>query len=85
LYPWPEEQIASVLSRYERATQVVWLQEEPENMGAWYFVHERLHKLLRDDYELRHATRIESGSPASGSAALHSLEQEDLLDRALTL
>jgi 2-oxoglutarate dehydrogenase E1 component len=83
LYPWPEQQIASVLSRYERASEVVWLQEEPENMGAWYFVHERLHKLLRDDYQLRHVSRIESGSPASGSAALHSLEQEDLLTRAL--
>ncbi|HZQ26426.1 MAG TPA: multifunctional oxoglutarate decarboxylase/oxoglutarate dehydrogenase thiamine pyrophosphate-binding subunit/dihydrolipoyllysine-residue succinyltransferase subunit [Acidimicrobiales bacterium] len=84
LYPWPEEQIGAVLSRYERASEVVWLQEEPENMGAWYFVHERLHKLLRDDYQLRHVSRIESGSPASGSAALHTLEQDDLLGRALS-
>jgi 2-oxoglutarate dehydrogenase E1 component len=81
LYPWPDEQIATVVARYERATQVCWLQEEPENMGGWYFVAGRLHKLLENDYEILHVTRIESGSPASGSAALHSLEQSDLLDR----
>jgi len=83
LYPWPEDQIASVLAKYERATEVVWLQEEPENMGSWYFVAGRLHKLVGEDYKIGHVTRIESGSPASGSAALHSLEQNDLIARVL--
>ena len=83
LYPWPEDQIASVLAKYERATEVVWLQEEPENMGSWYFVAGRLHKLIGEDYQIGHVTRIESGSPASGSAALHALEQNDLISRIL--
>ena len=83
LYPWPEEQLGEVLARYESATEVVWLQEEPENMGAWNFVHGRLHRLLRDDFELRHVARLESGSPACGSAAMHQLEQDDLLTRAV--
>ena len=65
------------------ATEVVWLQEEPENMGAWSFVHGRLHRLLRDRFALRHVSRAESASPATGSAALHQLEQADLLDRAV--
>ena len=83
LYPWPERGAsASVLARYPGATEVVWLQEEPENMGAWSFVHARLHRLLRDRYELRHVSRAESASPATGSGALHQLEQADLLDRA---
>jgi 2-oxoglutarate dehydrogenase E1 component len=82
LYPWPEEEIAAILSRYEGANQVTWLQEEPENMGAWSFVHGRLHRLLRDDFVLRHVSRPESASPASGSAAYHQLEDEDLLNRA---
>ena len=82
LYPWPEEQIAAAVARYERASSVVWLQEEPENMGPWPFVGGRLRRLLGDDYEVMQATRIESGSPASGSAALHALEQADLLERA---
>ena len=45
LYPWPEEALAAVLGRYPDADQVVWVQEEPENMGAWSFAHGRLHRL----------------------------------------
>jgi 2-oxoglutarate decarboxylase len=83
LYPWPQGPIGDVLARYPNATEVVWLQEEPENMGAWSFVHARLHRLLRDRYELHHVSRTESASPATGSSALHQLEQADLLDRAI--
>ncbi len=81
LYPWPEEQIATVLARYPSAQEVLWVQEEPENMGAWFFVHERLHRLLRGEFELRHVSRAPSGSPATGSTALHQLETADLLSR----
>jgi 2-oxoglutarate dehydrogenase E1 component len=84
LYPWPEEALASVLGRYPNADQVVWVQEEPENMGAWSFAHGRLHRLLRDRFTLTHVSRAESASPATGSAALHQLEQEDLLRRAFS-
>ena len=45
------------------------------------FVHGRLHLLLRHHFELRHVSRVESASPASGIAALHHMEQEDLLQR----
>ncbi|TML91173.1 MAG: multifunctional oxoglutarate decarboxylase/oxoglutarate dehydrogenase thiamine pyrophosphate-binding subunit/dihydrolipoyllysine-residue succinyltransferase subunit [Actinobacteria bacterium] len=84
LYPWPEAQIAEVLARYERASLVIWLQEEPENMGPWSFVHGRLHRLLRDDFTLRHVSRPESGSPATGSSTVHQQEQEQLVARALS-
>jgi 2-oxoglutarate decarboxylase len=83
LYPWPEERIQAVLDRYPESTEVVWLQDEPENMGAWSFVHGRLHRLLRDRRTLRHVSRSEAGSPATGSHLIHSLEHEDLLDRAV--
>jgi multifunctional 2-oxoglutarate metabolism enzyme len=83
LYPWPTTAISEVLGRYPNATEVVWLQEEPENMGAWNFVHGRLHRMLRDTHTLRHVSRAESASPASGSAALHRLEQDDLLARTI--
>ena len=83
LYPWPETQIADLLARYERASEVVWLQEEPENMGAWPFVHGRLHRLLRDDFTLRHVSRVESASPATGSAAVHQQEHAELMERIL--
>ncbi len=83
LYPWPERQVAELLARYPQVNEVVWLQEEPENMGAWSFVHGRLHRILRDAYTLSHVSRAESASPASGSAALHQLEAEDLLVRSI--
>jgi 2-oxoglutarate dehydrogenase E1 component len=85
LYPWPEDQIVDVLAGYEHATEVAWVQEEPENMGAWSFAHSRLHRILRDDFTLLHASRAPSGSPATGSHSLHELEQADLLDRALRI
>jgi 2-oxoglutarate dehydrogenase complex dehydrogenase (E1) component-like enzyme len=83
LYPWPKTHVEELLGRYPAAREVVWLQEEPENMGAWNFVHGRLHRTLRDAYALRHVSRAESASPATGSAALHRLEQDDLLARSV--
>jgi 2-oxoglutarate dehydrogenase E1 component len=83
LYPWPETELSAVLDRYPGATELVWLQDEPENMGAWPFAHGRLHRLVRDRYALRHVSRPESASPATGSAALHNIEHDDLLVRAL--
>jgi 2-oxoglutarate dehydrogenase E1 component len=82
LYPVPSKTLRATLDAYGAAEEVVWVQEEPENMGAWGFVHSRLHRVLRDDYTLRHVSRTESGSPATGSHALHQLEQDDLLQRA---
>ncbi|HEX2047486.1 MAG TPA: multifunctional oxoglutarate decarboxylase/oxoglutarate dehydrogenase thiamine pyrophosphate-binding subunit/dihydrolipoyllysine-residue succinyltransferase subunit, partial [Acidimicrobiales bacterium] len=82
LYPWPEMLVLDTVSRYPAAREVVWLQEEPENMGAWTFVHGRLHRILRDQYQLRHVSRPESASPATGSQTVHQREQADLLTRA---
>jgi 2-oxoglutarate decarboxylase len=79
LYPWPEMVVLDTVSRYASAREVVWLQEEPENMGPWNFVHGRLHRLLRDEYTLRHVSRPESASPASGSHTVHQRQQADLL------
>ena len=54
LYPWPVDQLTSIFERYGEATELVWLQEEPENMGAWSFVHARLHACMPDRLRLRH-------------------------------
>jgi len=82
LYPWPEMLLLDTISKYSSARDVVWLQEEPENMGAWTFVHRRLHRVLREDFTLRHVSRPESASPASGSQTVHQREQADLLTGA---
>ncbi|QGG97001.1 multifunctional oxoglutarate decarboxylase/oxoglutarate dehydrogenase thiamine pyrophosphate-binding subunit/dihydrolipoyllysine-residue succinyltransferase subunit [Actinomarinicola tropica] len=83
LYPWPFDQIAELLDRYGNAREIVWLQEEPENMGGWNFAKGRLYEAHGDTHSIRRVSRAESGSPASGSAAIHAYEQADILDRAL--
>ncbi|OYV23907.1 MAG: alpha-ketoglutarate decarboxylase, partial [Acidimicrobiales bacterium 20-64-4] len=82
LYPWPAENIEALLATYPNAQEVVWLQEEPENMGAWPFVHLQMHRQLRDK-QVRHVARHESASPATGSGLVHAAEHADLFDRAL--
>jgi 2-oxoglutarate dehydrogenase E1 component len=80
LYPFPLEQMRAVLARYANAKQVVWLQEEPDNMGAWHFVEARFWRIKDDGYDLRSVCRIGSGSPATGSKAVHDQELADLMD-----
>ncbi|MHB8335486.1 MAG: multifunctional oxoglutarate decarboxylase/oxoglutarate dehydrogenase thiamine pyrophosphate-binding subunit/dihydrolipoyllysine-residue succinyltransferase subunit [Acidimicrobiales bacterium] len=82
LYPWPHDEIDAVLASYPKLAEIVWLQEEPENMGAWPFVHHQVHRQLRD-VALSHVARAESASPATGSSLIHVAEQSDLLTRAI--
>jgi 2-oxoglutarate dehydrogenase E1 component len=82
LYPWPYEQVAATLDRYPNARQLVWLQEEPENMGPWNGIKGRLYEAHEDSHTIRRVSRTEAGSPATGSGAIHRQEQEELLARA---
>ena len=79
LYPFPGEQIKKILARYKNAKELVWLQEEPENMGPRYFVDDRIWPLKEQGYSLRFVTRVESGSPATGSKTIHDQELDDLM------
>jgi 2-oxoglutarate dehydrogenase E1 component len=83
IYPWPNDELEAVITSYPAASEFVWLQEEPENMGAWPFVHHQFHRILRDRLVLGHVARAESASPATGSALIHAAEQADLMERAL--
>ncbi len=85
LYPFPEGPVVEAVAGYPGCTSLCWLQEEPENMGAWNFLHGRLHRSFRNDVKLTHVSRFESGSPAAGSKDVSDLERADLLDRALTV
>ncbi len=82
LYPWPDEAINAVLAGYPGLEEIVWLQEEPENMGAWPFVERRIRN-GSSSWSVRHVARAESASPATGSGLIHGAEQADLLERAL--
>ena len=79
LYPFPADQLRQELNGLDQA-EVWWVQEEPENMGAWYY----LRRVCRDrlGLDLRGLTREESASPAAGSLAVHQAEQAGLLDAA---
>jgi 2-oxoglutarate dehydrogenase E1 component len=85
LYPWPDEQLAEIVAGYPNAKDLVWLQEEPENMGAWNFVKGRLYERFDDTHTIHRVSRYESGSPATGSHAVHAQEQKQLLAQALDL
>ena len=85
LYPWPYDRLAEVVARYPGAQEIVWLQEEPANMGAWAFAQDRLAERFADTHTVLRVSRYESGSPATGSHTIHVQEQEAILDAALTV
>ncbi|MEJ7861165.1 MAG: multifunctional oxoglutarate decarboxylase/oxoglutarate dehydrogenase thiamine pyrophosphate-binding subunit/dihydrolipoyllysine-residue succinyltransferase subunit [Pyrinomonadaceae bacterium] len=81
-YPFPAEKLKEVFAEYENATQLFWTQEEPQNMGGWTFVEPRLRE-IKTDLSLRYVGRTASASPATGSYAIHNLEQEKLVNDSL--
>lgn len=83
LYPLPMEEIEDVVGRYPGLKEVMWVQEEPENMGALDFVRPHLQELLRGRLPLRWTARPRASSPAEGSAARHARMQQILIERAL--
>ncbi len=83
LYPFPREDVVRLLSRYPGLREVIWLQEEPENMGAWRYIHPHLQMLIPSDVRLRYIGRAESASPAEGHASEHQREQARILSEAL--
>src|SRR5882757_754146 len=82
LYPWPEAELAAEVARHPEAREVVWVQEEPDNMGALSFVVPRLRRLFPDRKVLS-IKRSAAASPATGSAKAHDLEQKTLISLAL--
>ncbi len=82
LYPAPFESLRRALSSYPDGTPAYWVQEEPENMGAWRFVLTHFGRSLFDRLPLGGVFRPSSASPATGSTSSHRLEQQRLLDQA---
>ena len=82
-YPFPLKSIQEMLAKYSNATELVWAQEEPQNMGGWTFVQDRLENLLRDCERPRYVGRSASASPATGSYSIHQKEQAEIVAEAL--
>jgi 2-oxoglutarate dehydrogenase E1 component len=85
LYPFPHVALSEVLDRYSSVRDVAWVQEEPENMGAWEFMRPRLEDLLGSRCPLRYVGRARNSSPSEGSAAWHQLNQKALVEQAFDL
>ncbi|MDP1676630.1 MAG: multifunctional oxoglutarate decarboxylase/oxoglutarate dehydrogenase thiamine pyrophosphate-binding subunit/dihydrolipoyllysine-residue succinyltransferase subunit, partial [Bacteroidota bacterium] len=82
-YPYPEKELRAIAEKYSNAPDVVWLQEEPKNMGAWHFLADRIRETILPSQKLRYAGRSASASTATGSLKRHQMEQEEMLKDAL--
>jgi 2-oxoglutarate dehydrogenase E1 component len=88
LFPFPRKALREELARFKKA-EVVWCQEEPENMGAWTFVDRKIEAIMRelgmDHHRPRYVGRAEAAAPATGLMSRHLREQAALVDESLTL
>lgn len=76
IFPFPEKMVSSILRKYRNNMLTLWVQEEPENMGAWYYIRNSM-----KDTEIIAVTRQPSGSPATGLYKLHEISQTEIIDK----
>ena len=82
LYPFPEPEIKRLLASYPNLREVVWLQEEPQNMGAWSYMAPRVRPLLPEGVALSYIGRPEHAATAEGLADVHTAEQARIVEAA---
>ena len=79
LYPIPHDQLKAIKTKYKKATEFIWVQEEPENMGAWPYM---CRKFRGSEFNLEVISRKESSSTATGYAKKHTIQQQYMVDKA---
>jgi 2-oxoglutarate dehydrogenase E1 component len=85
LYPFPAVEIDEIIRNYPELQEAAWVQEEPKNMGAWSFLQPRLQEILPEHVPLHYIGRIQNSSPAEGSSAWHTVNQQAIVQNALDL
>jgi 2-oxoglutarate dehydrogenase E1 component len=85
LYPYPQQEIEEVVSRFSNLEEVVWVQEEPKNMGAWNYMEPRIYASVADHVAVRYIGRRRRSSPAEGQPDVHNVEQARIVAEALQL
>ncbi|MGP4061845.1 2-oxoglutarate dehydrogenase E1 component [Halobacillus sp. H74] len=85
IYPFPEKHLKEILESYPNLEELVWVQEEPQNMGSWYFVEGILHKLLKEGQIHRYVGRPHRASPSVGEPNIHKTEQNRIIHEALQM
>ncbi|XXF76863.1 2-oxoglutarate dehydrogenase E1 component [Myxococcaceae bacterium GXIMD 01537] len=87
LYPFPQEALAGLMARMPKLQEVGWVQEEPSNMGGWYFVFPRLEAMVsthgQGRVKVRYIGRPEAASPATGFYQTHNVEQQLIVEDAI--
>ncbi|TCM97922.1 2-oxoglutarate dehydrogenase E1 component [Paenibacillus sp. BK033] len=83
LYPFPEKEIAAIIERLPNLKEIVWVQEEPQNMGSWFYMEPRLRKIAPAAASVSYIGRPERSSTASGFQQVHSFEQQHILLQTL--
>ncbi|MBA3273320.1 MAG: 2-oxoglutarate dehydrogenase E1 component [Chthoniobacterales bacterium] len=84
LYPFPQKELQAVIAKYRRVEEVGWVQEEPQNRGAWTFMEPRLRQMLPDTaVVLNYHGREAAASPATGSYKMHQIEEQEFVAHAL--
>ncbi|GCD83536.1 2-oxoglutarate dehydrogenase E1 component [Parageobacillus thermoglucosidasius] len=84
LYPFPKEELQAILVRYPNIKEIVWVQEEPQNMGSWCYVEPKLREIAPDGVDVSYIGRRRRASPAEGDPVVHRKEQERIIQCALT-
>ncbi|MSP52860.1 MAG: 2-oxoglutarate dehydrogenase E1 component [Gammaproteobacteria bacterium] len=85
LYPFPDQEIAQLLTQYKNATQIMWVQEEPKNQGSWYALQDDLRLLVNSKQTLTYVGRPAMASPAVGYSGMHAEQQKKLIAECLGL
>ena len=84
LYPFPKTIITSILDRLPALEEIVWVQEEPQNMGAWTFIDSKLREIAPEGVPVNYIGRRRRQSPAEGDPNIHKKDQERIVTEALT-
>lgn len=82
LYPFPEEEVEEVIDSYPNLREILWVQEEPRNMGAWTFAEARLREIINEELPVLYVGKPARPSPAQGSARFHKQEHAEIIQRA---
>ena len=82
LYPFPHKALATELKKYPNLSEIVWVQDEPQNQGSWFYVQHHLLENMAEGHRLGYAGRTASASPAVGYYAKHNEQQKALIDAA---
>lgn len=85
IYPFPADELRAILDGYPDLHEVFWVQEEPQNMGAWIFVRSWIEELISGRWPLNYIGRPPSASPGEGSSAWHSANQKKIVAQAFSV